>query len=241
MDTIRRLNELIEAKCGERGATAFSKLIGIHQVTLNNYILGKRKLSLEVIEAVLNTFPDVSAEWLLRGCDVTNSVTNLVTKDVANSADTNDVTTIGVTKHVTKDVTKNVTDNSAKTLPRIPHDAAAGSLTDSVDGVTEFQCERLPVVAAFPKYDFTIRVTGRSMEPMYYSGDEVACLRINEVRFIQWGRVHVLDTTQGVVIKRIYENGENIRCVSFNPEFPDFNVPKEDIRSFNLVVGALRL
>lgn len=129
----------------------------------------------------------------------------------------------------------------AKTLPRIPYDAAAGSLTDMVEGVTEYGCERIPVISAFPKYDFTIRVTGRSMEPYYFSGDEVACLRINESQFIQWGRVHVLDTTQGVVIKRIYENGDSIRCASFNPEYPDFNVPKEDIRSYNLVVGALRL
>ena len=129
----------------------------------------------------------------------------------------------------------------SKTLPRIPYDAAAGSLTDMVDGVTECECERVPIVPAFPRYDFTIRVTGRSMEPYYFSGDEVACLRINESQFIQWGRVHVLDTTQGVVINRIYENGDSIRCASFNPEYPDFNVPKEDIRSYNLVVGALRL
>ena len=130
---------------------------------------------------------------------------------------------------------------SVQTLPRIPYDAAAGSLTDAVDGVTELQCERIPVISAFPKYDFTIRVTGRSMEPMYFSGDEVACLRINEAHFLQWGRVHVLDTSQGVVIKRIYDNGDSIRCASFNPEYPDFNVPKSDIRSYNLVVGALRL
>lgn len=129
----------------------------------------------------------------------------------------------------------------AKSLPRIPYDAAAGSLTDTVDGVSEYQCEKLPVIAAFPRYDFTIRVTGRSMEPMYFSGDEVACLRVNEYSFLQWGRVHVLDTTQGVVIKRIYDNGDSIRCVSYNPEYPDFNIPKEDIRSYNLVVGALRL
>lgn len=128
-----------------------------------------------------------------------------------------------------------------KTLPRIPYDAAAGRLTDAVGGVTEIQCERSPVVAAFPKYDFTIRITGPSMEPYYYSGDEVACLRVNEARFLQWGRVYVLDTAQGVIIKRIYENGDSIRCASFNPEYPDFNVPKEDIFSYNLVVGALRL
>ena len=209
MDTIKRLNELIEAKCGDRGASNFSKLIGIHQVTLNNYILGKRKLSLEVIEAVLNTFPDVSAEWLLRGVDAPAPA--------------------------------EVQETPAKTLPRIPYNAVAGSLTDAVDGVTESQCERVPVVHAFPKYDFTIRVTGDSMKPMFISGDEVACLRVNEARFIQWGRVYVLDTVQGVVMKRIYNDGDTIRCVSYNPEYSDFNVPKEDIFSYNLVVGTLRL
>lgn len=169
--------------------------------------LREAAVTADTIQLILRKFPDVSAEWLLRG---------------VNSS------TFG-------------NDSSVKTLPRIPYDAAAGSLTNAVDGVTSLQCEQAPVVSAFPRYDFTIRVTGRSMEPMYYSGDEVACLRINESRFLQWGRVHVLDTAQGVIIKRIYENGDSIRCASFNPEYPDFNVPKDEIFSYNLVVGALRL
>lgn len=127
------------------------------------------------------------------------------------------------------------------TRPRIPYDAAAGTLTDTVEGITEYQCEEVPVISVFPKYDFTIRIVGRSMEPEYFAGDEVACLRVNEKRFLQWGRVHVLDTTQGVVIKRIYDNGDSVICRSYNPEFPDFIIPKEDIRSYNLVVGSLRL
>ena len=199
------------------------KVLADHRTTANGISKGdsavQNKLSrqlreatvtADVIQLILGTFPDVSAEWLLRGEDV-------------------------------KSIESNREGDSVKTLPRIPYNAAAGSLTDAVEGVTEYQCERLPVVAAFPKYDFTMRVSGRSMEPYYYAGDEVACLRINEARFLQWGRVHVLDTTQGIVIKKIYENGDAIRCVSFNPEYPDFNVPKEDIFSYNLVVGALRL
>jgi SOS-response transcriptional repressor LexA len=209
MGTINRLIELIEAKCGKRGTNAFSELIGIHQVTLSNYILGKRKLSLEVIEAVLTTFPDVSAEWLLRG--------------EGDSAASVEIASEGETK------------------PRIPYNAAAGTLTDTVAGVTEYECEKVPVVSAFPRYDFTIRITGDSMMPNYHPGDEVACLRINEERFIQWGRVHVLDTEQGVIIKSNYDNEDCLRCASFNPEYPDFNVPKSDIRSYNLVVAALRL
>lgn len=128
-----------------------------------------------------------------------------------------------------------------ETRPRIPYDAAAGTLTEAVDGITEYQCEQLPVISAFPKYDFTIRITGKSMEPEYFAGDEVACLRVNEKQFLQWGRVYVLDTTQGIVIKRIYDAGESILCRSYNSEFPDFSIPKENIRSYNLVVGSLRL
>lgn len=128
-----------------------------------------------------------------------------------------------------------------ETRPRIPYDAAAGTLTEAVEGITEYQCEQLPVISAFPKYDFTIRITGKSMDPEYFAGDEVACLRVNEKQFLQWGRVHVLDTTQGIVIKRIYDAGESILCRSYNSEFPDFSIPKENIRSYNLVVGSLRL
>lgn len=131
--------------------------------------------------------------------------------------------------------------NERNTRPRIPYDAAAGTLTDAVDGISNYQCEQVPVISLFPRYDFTIRVIGKSMEPEYYSGDEVACLRINEKRFLQWGRVHVLDTTQGVIIKKIYDGGEKIICKSCNPEFPDFSIPKDDIWSYNLVVGSLRL
>lgn len=138
-------------------------------------------------------------------------------------------------------IKKQIFNKEKDTRPRIPYDAAAGVLTDTVEGVTEYHCEQVPVISVFPKYDFTIRVVGRSMEPEYFAGDEVACMKVNENRFLQWGRVHVLDTTQGVVIKRIYDNGDSIICRSYNPEFPDFIIPKEDIRSYNLVVGSLRL
>jgi phage repressor protein C with HTH and peptisase S24 domain len=51
----------------------------------------------------------------------------------------------------------------------------------------------------------------------------------------------VLDTTQGLVIKRIYDAGDSIRCNSFNPDYPDFEIPKNEIYFISLVVGLLRL
>lgn len=40
--------------------------IGVEQTTLNNQLLGKRGLSLDTIIALLQTFSELSSEWLLR-------------------------------------------------------------------------------------------------------------------------------------------------------------------------------
>ena len=65
MEIINRIKIMIsEMAKSERD---FSIKIGVNQKTLNYYMLGKRKLSLEIIEAILNAFPEISAEWLLRG------------------------------------------------------------------------------------------------------------------------------------------------------------------------------
>lgn len=184
----------------------------------SGYVTSMRKgYGQEKLNNVLTVFPELNREWLLYGEG------SMLNEDLS----------------CTSSLKKK--EEKSDTRPRIPYDAAAGTLTETIEGVTEYQCEEVPVISAFPKYDFTIRIVGRSMEPEYFAGDEVACLKVNEKRFLQWGRVHVLDTTQGVVIKRIYDDGDCITCRSYNPEFPDFSIPKEDIRSYNLVVGSLRL
>ena len=47
--------------------TAFSKQIDIAQPTLNRQITGENAMSLATVESLLKHFPDISAEWLLRG------------------------------------------------------------------------------------------------------------------------------------------------------------------------------
>ena len=46
---------------------AFAKMIGMLQVTCNRQIRGDQAVSLAMIEGFLHVFPDISAEWLLRG------------------------------------------------------------------------------------------------------------------------------------------------------------------------------
>lgn len=170
-------------------------------------------LGKDVLVKILSKFPEVDANWLLM--------------DLGD-----------MLKRESPSITA---DTEPPTKPRIPYTASAGSITHAVDGITELQCERIPIVPTFPDYDYTIIIKGNSMEPKYEGGDEVACKRIDRTSFIQWGKVHVLDTAQGVIIKRIYEDGERIKCVSYNPEYPPFSIDKSEIFSISLVVGLLRI
>lgn len=46
---------------------AFALKCGIAQNTMSYYLNGQRKPSYEAVEKILSTFPDLSAEWLIRG------------------------------------------------------------------------------------------------------------------------------------------------------------------------------
>lgn len=60
-----RFKELISAKSAS--VLDFSRLIGAAQTTLNSQLSSTKGVSSNVILLTLDTFPDVSAEWLLRG------------------------------------------------------------------------------------------------------------------------------------------------------------------------------
>lgn len=203
---LQRVRQVIEM--AGMSVSKFAEKVNIGQTTLNNQLLEKRALSIDVLNKILNAFPELSAEWLLRGKGSMYIATE--------------------------------SGESEETRPRIPFDAAAGTLTVGVDGVMPYQCEQMPVVRAFPRYDFTILVRGESMAPEYQSGDEVACLYVRESTYTQWGRVHVLDTTQGVVIKRIYDRGDMVLCKSDNPRYEDFSIPKSEVFNIALVIGLIR-
>lgn len=181
----------------------------------NGYFNKIKDFSTDKVQEITRVFPNLNYIWVLTG------ETCMLNSDMAQP---NEISQVKI-----------------ETRPRIPYTAAAGSLTSAVEGVTSEQCEHIPRISFFPEYDFTIIIKGDSMEPKYEGGDEVACKRIDNTSFIQWGKPHVLDTAQGILIKRTYEDGDKIRCVSYNPEYPDFSIDKNEIYSMSLVVGLVRL
>lgn len=131
-------------------------------------------------------------------------------------------------------------------LPLIPIDAVAGFPGDDNDSVILSQCERYAIPEFTAKgADFLIRVSGSSMTPTFNNGDLLACRKINEITFFQWGTVYVIDTNQGALVKRLFEDKTDktrIVCKSDNYEsFPEFTLPKDGIRSLSIVIGLIRL
>lgn len=62
---IGRIKEIIAAVgISDR---AFAMQCGIGQTTLSRQLAGTRELSLPTVLAILNTFENISSEWLLRG------------------------------------------------------------------------------------------------------------------------------------------------------------------------------
>lgn len=218
---LERIRRVVESK--EKNVKQFAERIGFNYTTLNNYFTGKRAtIDSALLIKIASTYEDVSLAWLLTGKgEMFKSNSSGIT-----------LSSSGLMKEKEEIV---------ETRPHIPLTAAAGRLSEALDGVAEYECEQVPVVRSFQKYDFTITIQGDSMFPKYESGDTVACIRIKNSAFLQWGRVHILDTTQGIIMKRIYEDGDKIRCVSFNPEYPDILIPKNEIFSISLVIGQLRM
>lgn len=212
METNERILKFIDYK--GISVNSFERSIG----KSTNYVRNSKSFTSNVLASIMEIYPELSIDWLITG-----KGEMLKSENYSLLAE------------------PPIEYGKKQTRPRVPLTAAAGSLSGESIGVTLQQCEQFPVIHQIPSYDFTMFIKGDSMSPRFESGDEIACRRIDQSRFIQWGKVHVLDTTQGFIIKRVYDDGDKIRCVSYNPSYADFSVPKEDILSMSLVVGVVSI
>lgn len=133
-------------------------------------------------------------------------------------------------------------EEETKRVPLIPFEARGGQLDGFArNGVTLAQCETVPT--PFKGAQFAISVRGQSMSPTYPSGC-VLFISKNIADWVEWGKVYVLDTENGVIVKQLAPSSlgnDFVCCKSFNdvPEFAPFDVPKSTIFGIYRVVGAL--
>jgi phage repressor protein C with HTH and peptisase S24 domain len=110
----------------------------------------------------------------------------------------------------------------------LPISAQGGSLNEFIVSFKDSDCER--IISPIKGADFAMQVSGDSMAPEYPSGSQILIKKINEKAFIDWGRVYVLDTVNGSVIKKVFPSEEpgKIKCVSINPDYPSYEISMSD-------------
>lgn len=130
---------------------------------------------------------------------------------------------------------------SVKLIPLLPFSAVAGYMSDN-NGADLFSGESVSFADFSSRgADCAIRVDGDSMYPRYNSGDILAIKILHDPTFFQWGRVYVLNTVQGCIVKKLYPfpgDDERIICHSENWErFPNYTITKSDVLAVAIVVG----
>ncbi len=123
----------------------------------------------------------------------------------------------------------------------IPYEARGGLIGDFVDGVHDYDCES--VVSPIKSVDFAMTVTGDSMMPEYNPGDRILIKRIDPHIFIEWGRVYVLDTDNGAVLKKLMKSEEPgyVQCVSLNPDVQPFEISMSAVRGWYRVLMVMSM
>lgn len=198
-----RLNAFLRYK--EVNNSEFGRAIGVSSAFVSSI---RKSIQPDKIEKIKSTFPDLNVSWLLTGeGDMIESAEPMPTEQGGSIGDI----------------------ESAHAIPLLPVSAQGGSLNDFIVSVKESDCEK--VISPIKGADYAMSVAGDSMSPEYPSGSQILIKRINERAFIDWGKVYVLDTCNGTVIKQLFPSKKAgmVICKSINPKFPPFEVSMTDV------------
>ena len=101
--------------------------------------------------------------------------------------------------------------------------------------------ERLPPVPHFQKHDLFATCPGDAMAPRICRGYLLALRRMPAGSTIINGEIYVIATrSHGMFLRRIVDNGSGLTFIAENPtDFPDFELPYDDITNIFRVVGVL--
>lgn len=227
-----RIQALIDTFCNGRNSQ-FAKVIGVAESNIRSYLAGTQP-KFDILSNIASKFA-INCEWLLTGKGDMLKVTDTPATIPSDEPKKDDFLKLHRAKP-----------GSGKGIPLIPMDAVAGFPADRSGNAYLEDCECY-VIPEFENKgaDFLVRVSGDSMIPLYYSGDLLACHKITDIRFFQWGTIYVLETSQGTIVKRVQESVEHadcILCMSENSEIhKPFLLPRDDIRSLSIIVGLVRL
>lgn len=214
---IERVKEIIDYK--GLSISAFERNTGLSNNSIQVAIKRNTNLKDETLNSILNTYSEISAEWLLTGKG-----------DMIASK----------SGHGNK-----VLVSEGKGVPYYENIEATGSVL----GVYQDHAEEPSFFINYQHFDDCtayLPIAGDSMYPRYCSGEIVALKRIFNFDIILWGEAHLVVTDSEAndlrTIKLIFQHEEDDKVIlrASNPNFKgDITVPKRNILSLFLVKGKI--
>ncbi|GAB2528137.1 S24 family peptidase [Rufibacter soli] len=213
---------------------SFGHAIGVPVPTMRRVYNDKNIPGADIVEKILDTFPSISAEWLLRGkgehvindASITNESATTISNDFGMKSDKR---------------------QEDQTIPLYNITAAAGlvSLFNSSKNIIDYI--KIPNL---PKCDGAIHVAGDSMYPLLKNGDIVAFKQVADREGMFFGEMYVLDVlfpgdpdpiTTVKFVQKSEKGEEYIKLVSQNQYHAEKEIHWNQVKAIGLVKASIRI
>lgn len=149
-----------------------------------------------------------------------------------------------------KDINDEAVPSSKKGKPKVlmvPISMAGGSLKHLSSHLPEISdCEW--IISPVSGVDFAIEITDNSMSPEYPLGSKILIKKLSDNYIIEWGKVYVIDTLNGIIIKELRpptsKKAGYVSCVSINSDqskYAPFEINLSDSLGVYRVIMVLSL
>ena len=195
----------------------------------------KKNPSAERVGIFLKNYPSLSRDWLMSGEG--EMLLSDYDEYVLDKSEDNSISVVDEgsdSQQVEEEPPKDY-------IPLLPSVAHGGRLSDFSPSVSRHECE--VVVSPVAHADFAMQVLGNSMEPEIPNGSRIFIKRIDEALFLEWGKVYVLDTPNGVIVKKVMPTDKEgiIECISHNTAYPPFKVDMSRVFGVYRVLAIVTL
>lgn len=224
-----RASDIIDKILNDRGlnAKSFSEKLGLERPqAIYDIQKGKTKsISTQMADKIISVFPDINKVWLLTGEG------SVLSKIAPNTEDAG--------------LDEEVPSNDYRLVPLINIDCVGGlaSGNESMDE-QEYVIGMIPFTGA-QEGDKCLQVTGQSMEPACPPGSVVLIREVERWNeYFGFGNIFVVLLEDGRrVLKQITKSDEDpkkyVKCISFNKDYPEEDLPKSMIAGVWKVIKVL--
>ena len=199
----------------------------------------KRQLGINVINKIVDAYPQISREWLMTGEGLPLKSTQIVDK------------IFSPTGNKKMDDVRDSASLSTYSTPVRTYDTHAGvpfynstfelgfDLWDNDQNRTpEFNIDFKP----YNNCTCWCLMTGKSMFPTLSDGCIVALKLVEDFRVLLNDKIYGIVTYNGLrTIKRVRDNGPSITLIPDNPEFSEQTIEKKDIIKVYQVMGSMNM